>query len=226
VSKSYVSPARKVQAVMDVSLALAAGRFAAVQGASGCGKTTLLLMAGGLLRPDAGTVRVAGVEPYSLSSEGRARFRAATLGFVFQQFHLVPYLSVIDNVLVATLARDGSQPRTEGHSTSAATARSLRRADALLERFRLSHRRLHIPGELSSGEQQRVALARALMNEPQLLLADEPTGNLDRENADIVLGALREFATNGGSVLLVTHDDHAAARADHVVRMREGRIVL
>jgi ABC-type lipoprotein export system ATPase subunit len=197
-----------------------------VQGASDCGKTTLLLMAGGLLRPDAGTVRVAGVEPYSLSSEGRARFRAATLGFVFQQFHLVPYLSVIDNVLVATLARDGSQPRTEGHSTSAATARSLRRADALLERFRLSHRRLHIPGELSSGEQQRVALARALMNEPQLLLADEPTGNLDRENADIVLGALREFATNGGSVLLVTHDDHAAARADHVVRMREGRIVL
>jgi ABC-type lipoprotein export system ATPase subunit len=208
VSKSFRGPQGAVRAVRQVSLAIEPGQFVAVRGPSGCGKSTLLLMAGGLLRPEGGTVLVDGQDPYALSPDARAVFRGRHLGFVFQQFHLVPYLSVIDNILAPTLAN-----ATEG-------ARD--RAEELIERFGLAHRRDHMPGELSSGERQRTALARALLNRPSLILADEPTGNLDRENADIVLGVLVDFARQGGGVLLVTHDPIAAERADLELRMQDG----
>lgn len=195
----------EVRALPPLSLDLAAGEFAAVQGPSGCGKTTLLLIAGGLLAPTAGRVTLAGEDPYALSPERRAEFRARHLGFVFQQFHLVPYLSVFENVLAPALA------------TTLPDARA--RAEELMARFGLQARRHHVPGELSTGERQRTALARALLNRPRLLLADEPTGNLDGENAAIVLAHLREFAQAGGAVLLVTHEDAAAARADRIVRL-------
>lgn len=211
--KTYPSSAHTVAAVQNVDLQIAEGEFVAICGPSGCGKSTLLLVAGGLLRPDAGEVEVAGTKLYDLSPTERASFRAKQIGFVFQQFHLVPYLSVYDNVMCAQLgvARNGS--------TDAAS-----RAESLIEQFGLSERASHRPGQLSTGERQRTALARALLNEPQVLLADEPTGNLDRENADSVLDYLRAFADHGGAVMLVTHDDQAAAAADRTVRIENGAV--
>jgi ABC-type lipoprotein export system ATPase subunit len=206
VSKTYRDgePA-EVRALPPVDIALSAGEFVAVQGPSGCGKTTLLLIAGGLLAPSAGVVRVAGRDPYAMGPDERARFRAQHLGFVFQQFHLVPYLSVLDNVLAPGLA--------------ASVPHARERAEELIARFGLKARRLHVPGELSTGERQRTALARALLNRPKLLLADEPTGNLDRENAEIVLGHLADFADRGGGVLLVSHDADAVKHADFVIQL-------
>jgi len=211
VHKTYRTSKGEVHAMDSIGFAVAPGEFVAVQGPSGCGKSTLLLAAGGLLAPEAGTVTITGQNVYALRAEARARFRAAHLGFVFQQFHLVPYLSVLDNVLTPSLALPGHDARP--------------RATELIEQFGLTPRVHHVPGELSTGERQRVALARALLNRPQLLLADEPTGNLDRANAEIVLASLAEFARNGGAVLLVTHDTHAATYASRSLRIENGRLV-
>ena len=209
-SKTYGTTRREVRALDDVSLDVAAGELVAVEGPSGCGKTTLLLVAGALLRPDAGQVTVNGQDPYALPSEARAKFRAENIGFVFQQFHLVPYLSAADNILAPTVARDLPDAR--------------RRAEDLAAHFGLSERRDHVPSELSTGERQRVALARAILPRPRVLLADEPTGNLDEANGQAVLGYLAEFAAGGGAVLLVTHDPRAAAYARRVIRMEAGRL--
>jgi ABC-type lipoprotein export system ATPase subunit len=151
-----------------------------------------------------------GTRPYEVDSARRATIRAKHIGFVFQQFHLVPYLDALDNVLAPTLAR--ALPGAED------------KAKALLEKFGLTDRRHHVPSSLSVGEQQRVALARALLLEPRLLLADEPTGNLDPENADSILDHLATFAKEGGAVLMVTHDDHATGRASRSIRMKKGSI--
>jgi ABC-type lipoprotein export system ATPase subunit len=213
ISKTYTGKAGQVHALNDVSLNLDAGEFVAVQGPSGCGKTTLLLTAGGLLRPDAGKVLIDGENPYELDPDARARFRGRSIGFVFQQFHLVPYLDVLDNVLAPTLALGDSQDDVH------------QRAWQLIEHLGLTDREHHVPSELSSGERQRAALARALLNKPRLLLADEPTGNLDHQNAEAVLGYLKEFAESGGAVLLVTHDDRAVPFAQRVIHLRDGRTV-
>ncbi len=211
VSKDYLGKAGPVRALNEVTFTLAARQFVAVRGPSGCGKSTLLLAAGALLRPTCGTVTLDGQDLYALSTEARAKVRAATVGFVFQQFHLVPYLTVLDNVLAAAMAA----PRRGADE----------RAKEMLERFNLAHRASHTPGELSTGERQRCAMARALLNQPKLLLADEPTGNLDPDNAKIVLDTLTAFAAAGGAVLLVTHDDRAAAAAQRVMRMNAGELI-
>jgi putative ABC transport system ATP-binding protein len=208
--KTYAGRGNKVVALDNVSLAVNRGEFVAVQGPSGCGKTTLLLAVGALLMPSSGSVSVDGKDPYALSAENRARFRGTTIGFVFQQFHLVPYLSVEENILAASLAGPANGARD--------------RAKSLMDHFQLSERARHVPAELSVGERQRVALARALLNQPKVLLADEPTGNLDGENAEIVLGHLAEFAKQGGAVLLVTHDARAARYAGSAVSMRQGAV--
>jgi ABC-type lipoprotein export system ATPase subunit len=161
--------------------------------------------------PTAGRVSVDGQDPYALSSEARARFRASTLGFVFQQFHLVPYLSVMDNILAPSVALPAPDART--------------RAAELAERFGLTSRADHVPAELSVGERQRVALARALLNRPKVILADEPTGNLDGANAETVLGHLAAFAQDGGTVLLVTHDPRSTGYAQRTLHMEQGRLV-
>jgi ABC-type lipoprotein export system ATPase subunit len=213
VTKTYDGNPQTVRAVDGVTLEIEAGSFLAVQGPSGCGKTTLLLIAGGLMNPDAGNVCLNGTDVYALPPDRRATFRGKSIGFVFQQFHLVPYLSVLDNVLAAALARP-----------SAGSGEVRERAVQLIERLGLTHRTHHVPAALSTGERQRTALARALLNEPICLLADEPTGNLDLDNADVVLDTFAEFATAGGAVLLVTHDERAARRAERVFAMRGGRI--
>lgn len=205
----------QVQALRDVSLQLDAGQFVAIRGPSGCGKSSLLMTAGTLLAPDSGEVIIQGEQPYQMSSDRRATFRAEHLGFVFQQFHLVPYLSVLENVLAARIALPvGAGGAAEGDDHQ--------RASKLLEQFGLGERLGHTPNQLSSGERQRCALARALLNRPALLLADEPTGNLDPENSAIVLRALRQFADGGGGVLLVTHDEQASTAADRTLNMSGG----
>jgi len=210
-AKHYQGPKGPVRALDGVSLTVNAGEFAAVCGPSGCGKSTLLLAAGALLAPTGGRVRIGDQDPYALSSEGRARLRATRIGFVFQQFHLVPYLSVLDNILAPALALG--------------TARSQRpRAQELADQFGLGLRSSHLPSALSTGERQRTALARALLNRPALLLADEPTGNLDPANRSEVLSALAAFARQGGAVLLVTHDAEAEQAADRVIRMESGTL--
>jgi putative ABC transport system ATP-binding protein len=203
VSKTYRAKSGLVTALAGVSLQVAAGEFLAVRGPSGCGKTTLLLAAGGLLRPDAGQVTIGGQEIYALGDEALARFRVVNIGFVFQQFHLVPYLTVVENIMSTALAL----PRTD----------TRQRADQLVETFGLAQRRHHVPAQLSTGERQRTALARALLQRPKLLLADEPTGNLDPDNGRLVLDCLAQHAHEGGSVLLVTHEAEAAARAQRVI---------
>lgn len=211
VSKSFKSGPGRVQAVDGISLTVDANEFVAIQGPSGCGKSTLLLMAGGLLSPDSGEVLIEGTNPYRLSNDQRARFRSQHLGFVFQQFHLVPYLNVLDNVATPALASNRGQARE--------------RARELVAQFGLEQRLHHTPAQLSTGEKQRVALARALFHQPKILLADEPTGNLDSENSEIVLKALSQFAEDGGCVLMVSHDDQAVQSAQRVLGIRDGRLV-
>jgi putative ABC transport system ATP-binding protein len=210
IRKTYAGPDGAVRAVDGCSLAVKAGEFVAVRGPSGCGKSTLLLTAGGLLRPDHGRVLVGEQDPYAMTAEARASFRATRIGFVFQQFHLIPYLGVLDNVLAPSLA--------------APSVNAPARAKSLLDQFGLGPRLQHVPAELSTGEKQRAALARALLNSPKLLLADEPTGNLDEENGGKVLGILADYARAGGAVLLVTHDPKVAGVAHRILQMKDGRL--
>ncbi len=201
--KSYRKSGNEVSVLSDVSLSLSAGDFVAVQGPSGSGKTTLLLAAGGLLKPDSGGVKVMGEDMYSLTPESRARHRASNIGFVFQQFHLVSYLSVAENVMLPSLTCNIDNAEE--------------RAASLIDCFGLTDREHHVPSELSTGERQRTALARALLAGPKLLLADEPTGNLDSDNSKTVMEALGAFADEGGAVLWVTHDNTMAEHAHRTI---------
>ena len=202
VVKTYPKGDRLITALAPIDLTVRVGQFVAVQGPSGSGKTTCLLIAGGLLRPDSGKALLDGHDLHAMTRNQLAAFQAQNIGFVFQQYHLIPYLSVLENIL----APEAAQGRTSNQG----------RGRALAEQFGLEHRLNHTPAELSSGEKQRAALARALLFRPKILLADEITGNLDYENAQIVLGYLREYVATGGSVLLVTHDREIAKQADRV----------
>jgi len=210
VSKVYRTINGPIRALWEVDLQVERGEFAAVRGPSGCGKSTLLMIVGGLGAPTSGRVEVSGEEVSAASPAGLARFRAATVGFVFQMFHLLPYLTVLDNVAAAAPASQRQAAR--------------RRAGELLEKFHLGGRIGHRPAELSAGECQRVAIARAMVNRPKLILADEPTGNLDPESAAGVLGLLADFNRDGGTVLLVTHKEQAAEYAQRTILLRDGSI--
>jgi ABC-type lipoprotein export system ATPase subunit len=213
ISKNFEGPEGKVTALKSVSLSVQPGELLAVRGPSGCGKTTLLLTAGGLLSPSSGQVSLDGQDPYEFGPEIRSKLRACTVGFVFQQFHLIPYLTVRQNILTASLVR------LLGREEAGA------RADELLSHFGLDDRADHVPGQLSTGEKQRTALARALLNRPKVILADEPTGNLDEDNARIVFGYLSQYVNDGGCVLLVTHDVRAAEHATRSLKMSQGQII-
>jgi putative ABC transport system ATP-binding protein len=210
VSKIFAKGSREVKALDQLSLEFPPGSFTAICGPSGCGKSTMLSLIGGLAVPTSGVLTVAGQPISSMSSADRARFRAEYVGFVFQMFHLLPYLNIWDNVLLAASPTGGNDAEV--------------RAEQLLDQFGLQSRRLHRPAELSAGERQRVAMARALLNQPKLLLADEPTGNLDPRNAAIVLDTLSAFHAAGGTVILVTHEHSAAERAETTVFLESGRL--
>lgn len=211
VTKQFDGPGGPVTALDAVSLSLSQGELLVINGPSGCGKSTLLLTAAGMLRPNSGQVRfLEKYNLYDLSSEKRSRLRAGSIGFVFQQFHLIPYLTVRENILAPLLSAAAETPD--------------RRAQDLIEQFGLQQRADHVPAQLSTGERQRTALARALFNNPQIIFADEPTGNLDDENAELVLKQLREYVSSGGCVLLVTHNAGAANYATRVTKMKAGRL--
>ena len=211
VHKTYCTATREVAAIADMSLSVDEGEFIAVRGPSGCGKSTLLSLAGGLVLPTQGRILIDGQPLSEMTAAQRSSFRGEKIGFVFQMFHLLPYLTIIENVVVAA------------HEVPPAPVR--KRAEQLLSDFGLTDRLTHRPGELSAGERQRVALARALLNRPRLLLADEPTGNLDPENAAGVLELLAQFHEQGGTILLVTHHDRAAAYANRSLALDQGRLV-
>lgn len=210
VTKTYATRAGQVNALDGISLEIPKGQFVALRGPSGSGKTTLLMAMAGMLRPSAGAVAVAQQDLYALSQQERARFRAQYIGFVFQMFHLVPYLNISENVQLA--ARIGGDT-----DRAPEVAR-------LLDRLGLADRATHKPGELSAGEKQRTAIARALLNHPKIILADEPTGNLDPDNANTVLKHLADFHRGGGTVVVATHGPATDAFATRVISLRDGRL--
>jgi putative ABC transport system ATP-binding protein len=198
-----------VRALDGVSFSVDAGEWIAIMGPSGSGKTTLINILGGLDTPTSGRAIVDGTDLARLDEAGLTRFRAEKIGFIFQQFHLVPYLNALENVMLAQYF----------HSTT-----DEREARAELERVGLGDRLDHLPGELSGGEQQRVAVARALINQPKLILADEPTGNLDEANEGIVLRLMQELHSEGHTILMVTHAPEIGALADRRIDLHHGRL--
>ena len=211
VTKTFRKNGAEVVSLDRFTAEIAAGEFVAVRGPSGSGKTTLLLTLGGMQRPSSGFVQFSGRDLYALSPADRAGLRSTEIGFVFQMFHLVPYLDLMGNMLLASLGNPGPLVR--------------QRAGELLDRLGLAERVNHRPGELSAGERQRLAVARALLNHPKLILADEPTGNLDPENAAEVIRHLAEFHKAGGTVVLVTHGTTADPHADRFLSLKHGRQV-
>lgn len=212
VSKHYQHRGQAVKALDCATFEIAQGDFVSVVGPSGSGKSTLLLMLGGMLSPSSGRVLLKDESIYDLTSDGRARLRKENVGFVFQTFNLVPYLTALENVQVP-LCLSGADEETQQE-----------KATALLERVGLGDRLDHKPSELSVGQQQRVALARMLANDPAVILADEPTGNLDPETADQIIGFFEEFHREGRTIVMVTHDPKAAQRARKTLKLRNGKI--
>ena len=202
-----------VRAVDGVDLQIEAAEFVSVMGPSGCGKSTLLHLVGGLDRPSEGEIHLDGQRVDTLPERQWARLRRTTVGFVFQAFNLVSDLTVVDNLVLA------------GVLAGSPSSIARRRATDLLERLDLIDKVREAPGRLSGGQQQRVAIARAMMNRPRLLLADEPTGNLDSVSTGQVLGELRALHEQGTTIVLVTHDARVATAADRLLTMRDGRVV-
>ena len=211
VTRAYAREGETVRALDGVSLTINEGEFLVIQGASGSGKSTLLLALGGMLRPTAGDVLHRGTSVYSRSSAWRNRYRRSTVGFVFQRFFLIPYLTVLDNIRMPLYLR---------HRVADATAK----ARTLAESLQISERLGHRPFELSVGEQQRVAMARALVGNPKVILADEPTGNLDAANAKILAERFKEENRQGRTVVLVTHDPALMEIGSRKLRLTSGRI--
>lgn len=214
-NKSFRSGSGSLHVLRDLSLRMTAGQSLAVVGPSGSGKSTLLQILGTLDQPDSGSVDIAGTDPFVLSEARLAEFRNDQIGFVFQDHHLLPQLTVLENVLVPALAR------------GQAVEEDYQRAEALIDRVGLGDRLLHLPGQLSGGERERVAIARALFREPVLVLADEPTGNLDRRTATTVTEMLLELQQQSGAMLIaVTHSGSLAEALQQRAELVDGQLQL
>ncbi len=217
IHKTYEMPHKTIDVLRGAQVSVAAGESVAIIGLSGAGKTTLLHILGGLDRPQGGTVSLEGESVYDLSESRRSAVRANKIGFVFQTYHLLPEMTVLENVMLPAMVH--------GHMAARARAVS-QRALHLLDTVGLAERATHMPMELSGGEQQRVALSRALMNEPRIVLADEPTGNLDSRTGRQVLDNLFAMTVEQGhSLVIVTHNADIAATCNRVMRIDEGKIV-
>jgi len=211
VSKTYLMGETTVNALRGVSLHIKRGEFVSLIGASGSGKSTLLHMIGLLDRPDTGLLHIGGRDTAELPDDEISKLRSETIGFVFQQFHLLKRMTAFDNVELPLIYAKGDRPSAD--------------PSGLLERVGLGNRSHHKPNELSGGQQQRVAIARALVRRPLVVLADEPTGNLDSQSGAEIMALLRELHAEGLTVVLVTHEPSIAAAADRTIRMHDGQIV-
>ncbi len=213
VSKSYSHRASTVTALRDANVKMSRGDYVSIVGPSGSGKSTLLLILGGMLSPTGGRVYVDGTSLYDMTPNDRAAFRKKNIGFVFQTFNLVPYLTALENVQVPLFLAGEDEAAQRDHATK------------LLERVSLGDRLDHKPSELSVGQQQRVALARVLANDPAVILADEPTGNLDPETGQQVIDFFDELNEEGRTIVIVTHDPRAAQHAKTTLRLVEGTVL-
>ena len=216
--KAYRMGSEDLHVLRGLALTVNSGEWLTVLGASGSGKSTLLHLLGGLDRPDKGTVRFRAQDVFAMRGAAADQFRNQHVGFVFQFYHLLPELNVLENTLISAMA---------GRSMlgwPGVRQQKRQRARALLERLGLSERLSHRPNQLSGGERQRVAIARALINEPEVLLADEPTGNLDRETGRQILDLFAQMHREGQTTVMVSHDQNVADRADRVVRLDNGRL--
>ena len=212
-TRHYAGGDETVQALRGVSLAIEDGEFVTIMGQSGSGKSTLLSVLGGMNHPTAGEVEMAGVRLYDLTGEQLADFRAEKLGFVFQSFHLVPYLTALENVMLP-LAITKMKNRDK-----------VAAAHEALERVGLGGKADRLPNQLSGGEQERVAIARAIVKKPPIILADEPTGNLDTKTSEEVMDLFRRLNAAGHTVVMVTHNPDNCAYADRTIRLRDGLVV-
>jgi len=212
--KIYRTEMVETHALAGVHLTVRRGEYVAVTGPSGCGKSTLMAILGLLDDPTSGQYRLAGQDAAHLRERDRAVFRNRHIGFIFQSFNLIGDLTVAENVALPLTYRGGiAKPEREA------------RARAMLEETGMAHRASHCPGQLSGGQQQRVAIARALVTEPDIILADEPTGNLDSRSGETVMALLGEFNAKGATILMVTHDMHYARHARRIVRISDGQVV-
>jgi lipoprotein-releasing system ATP-binding protein len=215
VTKSFPTPAEPLEVLRDVTFDVSGGQSLAIVGPSGSGKSTLLQILGTLDRPDGGSVTLDGDDPFVLNETDLAHWRNRRVGFIFQDHHLLPQLSVIENVLVPTLA------------TGKASDELIGRAAELVDAVGLGNRKTHLPSELSGGERERVAIARALLMSPAIVLADEPTGNLDRKTAESVTEVLKGLQQENDAILIcVTHSDSLAAAMDQRYELVDGELVL
>ena len=213
VKKQYASGDDVVEALRGVDITIKAGEFITIMGQSGSGKSTLLSVLGGMNHPTSGDVEMAGVKLYQLPGEKLADFRADNLGFVFQSFHLIPYLTAMENVMLPLAI------------VKMATAAKKSAARQALERVGLGAKLERLPNQLSGGEQERVAIARAIVNSPHILLADEPTGNLDSKTSDEVMALFRELNAAGQTVVMVTHNPENGRYADRTITLRDGMVI-
>jgi putative ABC transport system ATP-binding protein len=211
--KHYISGDDTVEALRGVDVAIEAGEFITIMGQSGSGKSTLLSVLGGMNHPTEGSVEMAGVKLYSLPGEKLADFRATNLGFVFQSFHLISYLTALENVMLplAIVKKSANAKKTS--------------ARGALERVGLGNKLDRLPNQLSGGEQERVAIARAIVNNPHILLADEPTGNLDSKTSEEVMGLFRELNKSGQTVVMVTHNPENCGYADRTIQLKDGVVI-
>ncbi|QEM67188.1 ABC transporter ATP-binding protein [Geobacter sp. FeAm09] len=212
-TKHYTSGGETVEALRGVDIAIEAGEFITVMGQSGSGKSTLLSVLGGMNHPTSGEVEMAGVKLYQLPGEKLADFRAQNLGFVFQSFHLIPYLTALENVMLPLAI------------VKAKNAQKQAAARQALERVGLGAKAGRLPSQLSGGEQERVAIARAIVNTPHILLADEPTGNLDSRTSDEVMALFRELNAAGQTIVMVTHNPDNGRHSDRTITLKDGRVV-
>jgi putative ABC transport system ATP-binding protein len=211
--KEYQSGGESVEALRGINLTIEDGEFITIMGQSGSGKSTLLSILGGMNHPTSGEVNMAGIQLYELPGERLADFRAENLGFVFQSFHLISYLNAMENVMLPLAIS-----KMNGRDQNAAALKAL-------ERVGLGTKGNRLPNQLSGGEQERVAIARAIVNTPHILLADEPTGNLDSKTSDQVMGLFRELNTAGQTIVMVTHNSSYSSYSDRTIQLRDGQII-